>query len=153
MANALQMRERCLAFETYGAYASRAEWRRGRIRRRTKRYCVWRQCSARGTRTEATTLQAEVFVRECIADTKKATAYAMAQKPHRNICGTTAWLTLAEGSVRSISPRKSLQRLEGTRHARHKRLPRKSRDVEPLSWPTFAHGSLKGIGKTGFKRR
>lgn len=105
MANALQVRERCLAFEAYGAYASRAEWRRGRIRRRTKRYCVWRQCSARGTRTEAITLQAEVFVRECIADTKKATAYAMAQKPHRNICGTTAWLTLAEGSVRSISPR------------------------------------------------
>ena len=35
---------------------------------------------------------------------EKATAYAMAQKPHRNICSTTAWLTLAEGSVPSISP-------------------------------------------------
>lgn len=103
--------------------------------------------------TEAITLQAEVFVRKCIADTKKATAYAMAQKPHRSICGTTTWLTLAEGSVRSISPRKSLQRPEGARHARHKRLPRKRRDVELLSWPAFAHGSLKGIGKARFKRR
>ena len=153
MANALQMRERCLAFETYGAYASRAEWRRGRIRRRTKRYCVWRQCSARGTRTEATTLQAEVFVRECMADTKKATVYAMVQKPHRNICSTTAWLTLAEGAVRSISPRKSLQRPEGARHARHKRLPGKRRHVKLFSRPAFARRSLKGIGKTGFKRR
>lgn len=103
--------------------------------------------------TEAITLQAEVFVQECMVDTKKATAYAMAQKPHRNICGTTAWLTLAKGSIRSISPRKSLQRPEGARHARHKRLPRKRRDVELLSWPAFAHGSLKGIGKAGFKRR
>ena len=103
--------------------------------------------------TEAITLQAEVFVRECMADTKKATAYAMAQKPHRNICGTTAWLTLAEGSVRSISPRKSLQRLEGAHRARYKRLPRKRRDVELLSRPAFAHGSLKGIGKAGLKRR
>lgn len=92
-------------------------------------------------------------MRERFADAKRATAYAMAQKPHRNICGTTAWLTLAEGSVRSISPRKSLQRLEGTRHARHKRFPRKSRDVELLSRPAFAHGSLKGVGKAGFKRR
>lgn len=86
-------------------------------------------------------------------DTKKATVYAMVQKPHRNICSTTAWLTLAEGAVRSISPRKSLQRLEGARHARYKRLPRKRRDVELLSWPAFAHGSLKGIGKAEFKRR
>ena len=31
--------------------------------------------------TEAITLQAEVFVWECMADTKKATAYAMTQKP------------------------------------------------------------------------
>lgn len=90
MADALQVRERCLAFEAYGACASGAEWRRGRIRRRAKRCCVWRQCSARGMQTEAITLQAEVFVRECMADTKKATAYAMAQKPHRNICSTTA---------------------------------------------------------------
>ena len=92
-------------------------------------------------------------MRERMTDTKRATAHAMALKPHRNICGTTAWLTPAEGSVQSISPRKSLQRLEGTRHARHKRLPRKSRDVELLSRPAFAHGSLKGIGKAGFKRR
>lgn len=77
----------------------------GQIRRRTRRCCAWRQCSARGMQTEAITLQAEVFVRECMADTKKATAYAMTQKPHRNICGTTAWLALAEGSVRSISSR------------------------------------------------
>lgn len=103
--------------------------------------------------TEAITLQAEVFVWECMADTKKTTTYAMAQKSHRSICGTTAWLALAEGAVQSISPRKSLQRLEGARHARHKRLPRKRRDVELLSWPAFAHGSLKGIGKAGFKRR
>ena len=92
-------------------------------------------------------------MRERMADTKKATAYAMAQKTHRNICGTTAWLTLAEGSVRSITPRKSLQRLEGARHARHKRLPRKRRDVELLGRPAFAHGSLKGVGQAGFKRR
>lgn len=92
-------------------------------------------------------------MRECMADTKKATVYAMIQKPHRNICSTTAWLTLAEGSVRSISPRISLQHLEGARHARHKRLPRKRRDVELLGRPAFARGSLKGIGKAGFKRR
>ena len=50
-------------------------------------------------------------------------------------------------------PEKSLQRLEGAHHARYKRLPRKRRDVELLSRPAFAHGSLKGIGKAGFKRR
>lgn len=92
-------------------------------------------------------------MRERMADTKKATTYAMTQKAHGSICGTTAWLTLAKGSVRSISPRKPLQRPEGARHARHKRLPRKRRDVELLSWPAFAHGSPKGIGKAGFKRR
>lgn len=92
-------------------------------------------------------------MRECMADTKKATAYAMTQKPHRNICSTTARLTLAEGAVQSISPRKSLQRPEGARHARHKRLPRKRRDVELAQPAAFAHGSLKGIGKAGFKRR
>ena len=103
--------------------------------------------------TEAITLQAGVFARERMADTKKATAYAMAQKPHRSIRSTTAWLTLAEGSDQSISPLKSLQSLEGARHARHKRLPRKHRDVELLSRRAFARGSLKGIGKAGFKRR
>lgn len=34
--------------------------------------------------------KAEVFVRERMADTKKATTYAMTQKAHRNICSTTA---------------------------------------------------------------
>ena len=72
--------------------------------------------------TEAITLQAEVFVRECMADTKKATAYAMAQKPHRNICGTTARLTLAEGAVRSISPRNTARRPQAALvHRTHRR--------------------------------
>lgn len=33
----------------------------GRIRRRTRRCCVWSQCSARGMQTEAITLQAEIL--------------------------------------------------------------------------------------------
>lgn len=91
-------------------------------------------------------------MRERMADTKKATAYAVAQNPQKHLqydCVVDA----GRGIVQSISPRKSLQRLEDARHARHKRLPRKRRDVELLSWPAFAHGSLKGIGKAGFKRR
>lgn len=103
MANALQVRERCLAFEACGAYASRAEWRRGRIRRRTKRYCVWRQCSARGTRTEATTLQAEGFIRERIVDTRKGHHIRDGPKPTQEPCGTIAWLALIAESVRSTS--------------------------------------------------
>lgn len=103
MANALQVRERCLAFEAYGAYASRAEWRRGRIRRRTKRYCVWHQCSARGTRTEAITLQAEGFIRERIVDTRKGHHIRDGPKPTQEPCSTIAWLALIAESVRSTS--------------------------------------------------
>ena len=104
MANALQVRERCLAFEAYGAYASRAEWRRGRIRRRTKRYCVWHQCSARGTRTEAITLQAEGFIRERIVDMRKGHRIRDGPKPTQEPLHMVARLALIAESVRSVSP-------------------------------------------------
>ena len=55
------------------------------------------------------------------------------------------------GSVDFAS--KPLERLEGTRRTRHERLPRKRRYVELLGRPALARGSLKGIGKAGFKRR